>query len=58
LPDISWYNVPNQHRIYQKAIKITQNGHKINQQFGIPRPSKINPNWEFWYENVPYGNPD
>jgi hypothetical protein len=23
----------------------------------IPRPSKIYPNWEFWSENIPSGNP-
>jgi hypothetical protein len=25
--------------------------------FSIPRPSKIYPNWGFWYENKPSGNP-
>jgi hypothetical protein len=23
----------------------------------IPRPTKIYPNWYFWYENIPSGNP-
>jgi hypothetical protein len=23
----------------------------------IARPSKIYPNWDFWFENVPSGNP-
>jgi hypothetical protein len=23
----------------------------------ITRPSKIYPNWDFWYENIPSGNP-
>jgi hypothetical protein len=26
--------------------------------FSIPRPSKIYPNWDFWYENIPSGNPN
>jgi hypothetical protein len=26
--------------------------------FSIPRPSKIFPNWDFWFENIPSGNPD
>jgi hypothetical protein len=25
--------------------------------FSISRPSKINPNWYFWYANKLYGNP-
>jgi hypothetical protein len=24
----------------------------------IPRPSKIYPKWDFWFENKPSGNPD
>jgi hypothetical protein len=27
-------------------------------RFSIARPSKIYPNWEFWYENKPSGNPE
>jgi hypothetical protein len=23
----------------------------------IPRSSKICPNWDFWFENIPSGNP-
>jgi hypothetical protein len=26
--------------------------------FTIHRPSKIDPNWDFWFENKPSGNPD
>jgi hypothetical protein len=26
--------------------------------FSIPRPFKMYPNWEFWFENKPSGNPD
>jgi hypothetical protein len=25
--------------------------------FSIPSPSKIYPNWDFWFENKPSGNP-
>jgi hypothetical protein len=25
--------------------------------FSIPRSSKIYPNWDFWFENIPFGNP-
>jgi hypothetical protein len=25
--------------------------------FSIPRPSEMNPNWSFWFENIPSGNP-
>jgi hypothetical protein len=25
--------------------------------FSIPRSSKIYPNWDFWFENMPSGNP-
>jgi hypothetical protein len=39
--------LPNGHKMYQrKYIKIL-----------IPRPSEIDPNWDFWYENLPSGNP-
>jgi hypothetical protein len=26
-------------------------------KFGTPWPSKLHQNWDFWYENVPSGNP-
>jgi hypothetical protein len=42
----TWYqnrkNVPNKHKVYQIVIKY---------------PSKIYPNWYFWFENKPSGNP-
>jgi hypothetical protein len=25
--------------------------------FSIVGPSKIYPNWDFWFENIPFGNP-
>jgi hypothetical protein len=27
-------------------------------KYPISRPSKIYPNWDFWLENIPSGNPD
>jgi hypothetical protein len=27
-------------------------------RFSIAKPSKIYPNWDFWFENKPSGNPD
>jgi hypothetical protein len=51
--------LPNDH-------KILSNGHNIFQicvkyvgipTFSILRPSKIYPNWDFWFENIPSGNP-
>jgi hypothetical protein len=38
-------------KLFQMTIKY------MYQYFSIPRLSKIFPNWDFWYENVPSGNP-
>jgi hypothetical protein len=70
LPDFSWHNIPKQGKISQTAPKLP-NSHNIYEMaviyfkwphnvptFSIPRPSKIDPNWDFWYENMPSGNPD
>jgi hypothetical protein len=27
-------------------------------RFSLARPSKIYPNWDFWFENKPSGNPE
>jgi hypothetical protein len=48
---------------YTKWPKNISNGHKIDQMvlklpiFSIARPFKIYPNWDFWFENKPSGNP-
>jgi hypothetical protein len=55
-------NVPNEHKMYQMVIKYPKcpynipNGRKIYPFFNL-MPSKIYPNWEFWFENKPSGNP-
>jgi hypothetical protein len=57
MPDFSWYNIPNDHKNtnltqkYQIATKIP-NGYKKYQM-----AYKIYPNWGFWFENIPSGNP-
>jgi hypothetical protein len=52
--------------IHQNGEKLTklplnqQNGHKIYQLsviFSISRLSKNYQNWNFWFENIPSGNP-
>jgi hypothetical protein len=42
--------LPNCHKIYQMPIE--------NTNFFIPRPSKITANLDFWFENIPSGNPE
>jgi hypothetical protein len=49
-------NIPNGHKIYQMATKYTKwpqnrpNGHENIPTSIIARPSKIYPNWDFWFE--------
>jgi hypothetical protein len=43
-------NISNGRKIDQMVIKYSR--------FSITRPSKIYPNWDFWFENKPSGNPD
>jgi hypothetical protein len=49
-------NYQNGHKIYPMAViysKWTWNIPTIS----ISRPSKIYPNWNLWFENIPSGNP-
>jgi hypothetical protein len=39
------------------AVKYT-NGRKYILISSIARSSKIYPNWDFWFENLPSGNPE
>jgi hypothetical protein len=47
----------NGHKMYQIAVKYSKWSYNIP-SFFIPRPSKIYPNWYFWYENLPSGIPE
>jgi hypothetical protein len=52
-------NIPNKQEKYQMAIKYTKwpNGHNITiSTSSIAIPSKIYPNWEFLFENIPSGS--
>jgi hypothetical protein len=50
-------NIPNGHKLYQMAIIYSKWSLNIT-TFNIPRPSKIYPKLDFWFENKPSGNPD
>jgi hypothetical protein len=43
--------------MYQMAVVHSKSPKNIT-TFSIPRPSKIYPNWYFWFENIPSGNPE
>jgi hypothetical protein len=42
--------IPNSLKIDQMDVKYTN--------ISIAKPSKISPNRDFWFENIPSGNPD
>jgi hypothetical protein len=44
-------NIPFGRKVDKSALK--QYEHLLH----IARPSKIYPNWDFWFENTPSGNP-
>jgi hypothetical protein len=50
VPNGHIHNIPNVCQIFQMAIKLST--------FTNPGPSKIYPNWYFWFEKKPSGNPD
>jgi hypothetical protein len=69
LPDFPLFDIPKRRKKYQIATKVT-NGLTIYQMaviyakwpinipfFFFPRHSKIYPNLDFWFENIPSGNP-
>jgi hypothetical protein len=49
-------NVPNGQCITQTTVKFSKCTLNIP-RFSIPRSSKMYPNWDFWFENIPSGNP-
>jgi hypothetical protein len=53
----STQNVPNGRKISQSFLKYYKWPQNIS-TFTHLRPSKIYPNWDFWFENKPSGNPD
>jgi hypothetical protein len=53
----------NDHKMYQASIKYTKGRYidlvaKKLRKFFVARHSKIYPNWDFWFENIPSGNPE
>jgi hypothetical protein len=50
------YNLSNGHKLYQIAINHTKWPFNMLTSF-IARPSKLYPNRDFWFENMPSGNP-
>jgi hypothetical protein len=49
-------NVPNCHKISPMSAKYSKRPQNIF-TFSNQRPSKIYPNWDFWFQNKPSGNP-
>jgi hypothetical protein len=69
LPDFSWskktktgkftkwpQTITNGHKLYQMATKYTKWPYNVPTP-SMARPSKIYPNSDFWFENIPSGNP-
>jgi hypothetical protein len=50
-------NIPNVHLTYQMAVKLRPTVHKIYQHLLLQVPRKITQNLDFWFENIPSGNP-
>jgi hypothetical protein len=48
--------IPNVYQIYQMAVKWTKRPWNIPKS-SIARHSKNYPNFDFWFENIPSGNP-
>jgi hypothetical protein len=53
----NWKNTPIDNNIYQITAKYTEWPWNIP-KCSIMRPIKIFRNWDFWYENIPSGNPN
>jgi hypothetical protein len=49
--------LPNGHEIYQMAVIYSKWPWNMS-TVSIPRATKIYPKWDFWFENIPSGNPD
>jgi hypothetical protein len=60
LPDFSWRDKLKGGHIPMYVYQTTKNtnGNKIDQHmYYIARPSKIYPNWDFGFQDMPSGNP-
>jgi hypothetical protein len=64
LPDLSWFVIPKPEKMYQMNTKCSQESVKYYNRmkwnisiFSKLRHSEIYPNWNFWLENKPSGNP-
>jgi hypothetical protein len=49
-------NIPKHYKTYQMDQKINKWSHNLPIS-PVARLSKNYPNWEFWFENKPSGNP-
>jgi hypothetical protein len=49
-------NIPNGTKLFQMAGKLTEWSLNLPTTY-IARPYKVYPNWYFWFENIPSGNP-
>jgi hypothetical protein len=56
LPDCSWFDFTKSGENIPKDHKITKWPYNMP-TFSISRHSRIYPNWDFWFENIPSGNP-
>jgi hypothetical protein len=55
LPDFSWCNAPKHEKMYQMQKNINKN--QRNVQIFHSKALRNLPKWDFWYENIPSGNP-
>jgi hypothetical protein len=50
-------NMPNGHKIYLHNGRKTFDMSKIHKHSPLQGPPKFTQNWDFWFENIPSGNP-
>jgi hypothetical protein len=51
------WTITNSHKIYQMAVQYTKWPWNIGTNIFHCKTLKIYPNWHFWFENIPSGNP-
>jgi hypothetical protein len=47
--------LPNGHKVYQMAVKYSKLVNVLT--YSSLWPSRNYPNWNFWFKNIPSGNP-